>query len=366
MTIRTKRWRRTGLVGILLATAAMGCGRAPATSAGPAAPLVLDERDVAAVTSGNVFTGVHVSGYLRPAVQVQLKSSLSGRVKAVNASRGVTVQKGEVLVLLDDQTLKAQSAGAAASLAAAQRDHAAAEMLFKAGSAPESDLVNARASLEAAQARLVGAKESLANAMIVSPITGVVTEKLVEAGGTVVAGEKLLTVADVSVLELAGMVDASEVDKVRTGQGVSLSVDSASGKLYEGTVSRIERIASAGTQQATVFVRVPGVGGPLLAGLYTKGTIRTDTGAPRPVLPLTAVQDEGGGSAVFVVEGDRLKRTPVVLGLKNLGSGLAEVTSGLSAGARVLVSPTGQAKDGQRVVLGPVATPSPGPTPGKS
>ncbi len=360
MTIRTNLGSSPGRVFFLLAVAASSCGRAPAPTAGPALPLVLDERDVVTVTSGNVVSGVSVSGYLRPAVQVQVKSSISGRVEAARVSRGVTVQRGEVVVQLDPATLEAQRAGAAASVAAARRDHAAAEMLVKAGSSAQADLVNAKASLEAAQARLAGALESLAGTRIASPITGLVTEKLVEEGGTVSAGERLFTVSDVSVLELPGMVDASELEKIQVGQAVSLSADASLGKLFEGKVSRIERVASTGTQQATVFIRARGDDGSLLAGLHVKGTIRTENGVPRPIVPLTAVQEEGGGAAVYVVDGGRLRRAPVVLGQRNQGSGNVEVTSGLAAGARVLVSLTSQAKDGARVEVGPVATPAPG------
>jgi len=366
MTTRTRSGRLTGGALLLLATAWAGCGRAPAPAAGPAAALVLDGRDVVKVTAGNVLLGVPVSGHLRPVSQVQVKSSISGRVTAIHTSRGLTVKKGELIVELDDSTHRAQSAGAAASVTAAQRDHAAAELLVKAGSAAQADLVNAKASLEAAQARLVGAQESLASTRIASPISGVVTEKLVEAGGTVVAGEKLFTVADISVLELVGMVDVSDLERIRVGQGVSLSIATFAGAVFEGTVSRIERIATSGTQQATVFVHVPGSEGRLVAGLHTRGTIRTETGAPLPIVPLTAVMDELGKRSVYVVADGRLKKSVVVLGKSNSAMGTVEVTSGLSAGESVLVSPTNEAKDGARVVVGPVETPAAGQAPGKS
>ncbi len=364
MTTGTFRQRLFGWIGVLLASTGLGCGRAPAPETGPAPPLVLDARDVFQVAPGTVFLGVPITGHLSPITQIQVKSSISGRIKAVRISRGISVERGELLVEFDDGTFKAQQAGAEASMAAAQRDYAAAEMLFKAGSAAERDLINARASLQSAQAQVAGAQESLTATRVTSPISGVITEKFVDAGGTVVTGERLFTVADLSTLELAGMVDASEVGKIRVGQGVSLTIDSEPDHGFEGTVSRIERIASAGTQQITVFVRISNSEHRLLAGLFTRGTIRTDVGPPRPIVPLTAVQGEGEKSAVFLIEGERLKRVPIVLGQQNLGTGMAEVTSGLEAGARILISPTDQAKDGERVAVSPAATPAARPTSG--
>lgn len=343
-------------IGVLLAADSCRQGRPAAGSrAIDSKPLLIElgSRDVAEVTTGRVGTGVAIRGSLDPAQRVQVKAPLPGRLSRVFVDRASSVRSGQLLALIDARTLQAQSTGAAAALASAERDYAAADMLQQRGAIPRSDFVRARAALEAARAQATGASQGLADARIVAPLSGIVTESFVSGNETVMPGQPLFTIVNTSELNLVAKISPAAVRAVRVGQPVSLSVNALQGTVVEGRVSRIEAVADAGTRLVSVFVRVPNPTGSLVAGIYAEGVIMTasEGAAAHPIIPLDAVRDENGKSVVYAIVGDRLQRSVVTLGTRDEGRGIVEVLSGIEAASKVVIQPTAALQDGQRVKI---------------
>ena len=354
---RPRRLHLAVLLALALAVADGGCARKEAPKAEAVEALLLGARDTVTVAAGTIDPGVRVIGTLVPAAQVEIKSRLSGRVDSVapSAVLGARVEKDQVLVRLDASTNQAQLAGAAAHLAAAGRDLSAQEMLFKAGAVAEKNVVNAKASLEAAQADVATARENVASAVVASPLAGTLTKRKIEPGETVTAGQVLFTVADLSSLHLVAQVRPSLLPRVREGQRVSLVLE-LQGKLKAvGTVFQIERIASTDTRLVGVRIRIPNGDGALVGGLFAQGLIESGESRTLPLAPLTAVRKDSSGSVVFVVDGGKLRRQPVTTGQEDTSSGVVEILSGLPAGAVILTAPNEQARDGAPVTAAPAA-----------
>lgn len=309
-------------------------------NADSAAIVTLSARDIAVASSSVDGTGVTITGSLDPADQVEIKAQLSGQLESVLVERGVRVRRGSALARFESRVLRAQVASAQVQLVSAQRDLAAMRSLNSAGAVSERDLTQARVAAEAAQAQLAQAREALSQATVSSPITGVVSEKLVAAGEAVQPGQKLFTVVDASELELVGRVAAEQVGAIRTGQPASVTLDAYSGRVVRGAVSRIEPVADPGTRQVGVHIRVANPGHTLVAGLFATGRIETET-EERIVLsiPATAVRSEGGQNVVYTVESGRIQQRTVTLGDRNDRTGLVTVRTGLPADVRVLVDP---------------------------
>jgi membrane fusion protein (multidrug efflux system) len=357
---------KTGTSWIVAVLAIVGslpfaaCSKTPEKSASSqtaaaTASTILDlaPRDVADVIAGRIGSGVNIRGSLDPAHMVQVKATMPGRVSGVMVHRTNTVRAGQVMATLDARILQAQSAGAGAAVAAAERDYAAAEMLRKQGAVAQSDFIRAQAALAAARAQAAGASQGVQDAIITAPMSGTVVQKFIEGNETVLPGQTLFAIADTSELEIVAKVSPSAITQIRVGQPVSLTIRELHFKAVEGRVIRLESVADAGTRQLSVFIRVPNPKLALVAGLYVEGTILTDASAAVmtkvPVVPLAAISEVGTETAVYEIVRDRLERRVVKLGAHDDSRGLVEVVSGLQAPTRVILEPTSELKSGMRV-----------------
>ena len=136
---------------------------------------------------------------------------------------------------------------------------------------------------------------------ILSPMEGVVIQRLVEAGNTVVPGALLLKIVDPKSLWVATRVDESVVGRVRPGQTASIRL--RSGEVLPGKVARIARQSDAATRELDVHVAFDNV--PQRFAIDQEAEVTIGVGEDRGILvPLTALtRDKSGREGVLVVDG---------------------------------------------------------------
>jgi RND family efflux transporter MFP subunit len=343
------------------ATAAGATGAAPA---GPAS-IVLTGQDVATATVADVTTGVLLTGSLEPSEQVTIAAQVNGALGPIRADRGTRVTRGQRLTTITAAGVSSQAAGARANVAAAQaqlvvartqRD--AAQRLFEAGATSRVDAQNAQAAYAAAEAQVAAARaqataagEAAGFTVVTSPLTGAVSERIVEPGQAVRVGDKLMTIVNTSTLELAGRVPVDQAGAIRVGQVVTFSLDAFPGREFRGTVARKDPAADPSTRQVGVYVRLPNPGGEITAGQFARGQVSGQRVAGAVTVPVTAVVGSGAESAVFVLKDNRLARRAVTLGPRDERAGTVAIATGLQAGERVLSRPAPNIADGQAVVV---------------
>lgn len=349
-----RRLRATGLVATALLVGACG-GDPPAATAQADSTVVavLGPRDLAVAESREVTDGVTITGSLNPEEQVEVKAQVSGQLASITVDRGTRVRMGQAIAQLESRTAAALRSSAAAGLAAAERDFAATDTLYKAGAVSERDHIGARTALDAARAQLAQAEETLERSTIRAPITGVISDRAVSPGEAVRVGDKLFTVVNSDILEIVGQVSPAAIGGIRIGSRATLRLEAYPEREIAGRVARIEPVADPDTRQVGVAIHVPNANGSLVAGLFATGTIQTGTNVQvsLPTIPFSAVLTRGGESAVFVVEGDRIARRVVTLGARDLAAGVVSIQSGVAVGDRVLVNPTPDLTTGTPVRL---------------
>jgi RND family efflux transporter MFP subunit len=329
---------------------AIACRRAPPPPPAESTGVTLTASDVAQARVASLTDAVSISGSLEPAQTVVIKSQINSIVRAVHADRGSRVQRGDVLIELDAQGLRGQAAGAKAAIAAADANLSlatqrleSARRLNAAGGISAIDLKAAEAAREVAEAQAAGARaqwatssESESKATIVSPIEGIVSDRVVEAGEAVREGGVLLTVVETRTLELRAQVSVDEAMRVRPGATVVYTLDAAPGESFRGHVTRVDPRADPATRQVGVASTLANADRRIVAGQFAHGRVLTGTMASQVVVPVTAVSDSAGHASVFVIQNGRLARRAVVLGVRDDAQGLVAVRSGLTAGERVL------------------------------
>ncbi len=316
--------------------------------------LRLGVSDVAEVVSSAITGGVQLSGPLEAATSVVVKAQVDGTIGTLTVDRGSQVSRGQTLLTIEGNGLVEQQTAAHAAVASAQADLAvadqnlaAAQKLTAAGAmapielkAAEAQQRGALARLEAARAQERVAGVQVGHAAILAPITGAVSERLVEVGQAVRNGDPMLTLVDPRVLELRGRISVNEAGLVRIGQAVVFAIDGMSDQSLTGTIARIDPAADPGTRQVGVYARLNNANRRIVAGQYAHGRIALTSqgGAEALVVPSGALRGPAEARYVFVLADGKAQRRAVTTGQTDPATGLTVIVSGLAAGERVLAT----------------------------
>jgi HlyD family secretion protein len=187
------------------------------------------------------------------ATQAKLSFQVPGRVNVVNFKEGQSVKKDELIAELDRAELEARYGQARAlvqsasdTLVNARKNYQRFEELFKKGVVSEKERDNLKLNYEIAQSKLAEAQSLLKQASVYldytrmkSPMDGVITSRNIEPGETVTAGREVISVSNLSNVELKIFIEETQIGKVRPNQQVAVNVDTFPGKVYQGVVSFI-------------------------------------------------------------------------------------------------------------------------------
>ena len=366
---RTKR-----LVGVVLAMVALAAATAlalrstkpqdsPSNSAAP--PLEFTAADVVALTARPVVVELAMPGSVQALSQATVRAKVPAEVRAVHVRDGDRVRQGQVLVEFDTAALKAQLAersatlaSARANLAQAQRTRQVNAQLVEKNFISQNAFDNADAALRAqaaavdvAQAQLAQTQLTLDDAVVRAPIGGHVSRRHVQPGEKAGVDAPLVSIVDLSRLEVQTQAAVSDVARIALGAPVQVVVEGIGERRFDGRVERINPGAEPGTRSINFFVSLPDQGGLLRVGMFATVFLRVGGAEPVPALPLAAIRSDAGLDFVWVLAGDRLRRQPVTLGRRDERARLVQVTSGLALGERVLASRFDGLRDGQPVRL---------------
>jgi RND family efflux transporter MFP subunit len=331
----------------LAVAACNGTAKGEESHAAPRAVLIGAE-NVIVVKRGQIVSGPIISGDLQPERESVLRAQLTGSVLEVRVKEGQAVREGTVLAriearTLDDANRSAQSAvrSAETQLQVAQREAERTQQLVTAGALATRELDLARntvssaeAQLADARARLVTAQKQLDDAVVKSPINGVVARRSVNAGDVVTSGSELFTVVDPSSMRLEASVPSESLPELRIGAPVTFSVRGYE-QPFQGRIDRIAPQTDAATRQLPIYVSIPNAAGKLVGGLFAEGRVVTSS-ADGVVVPLNAINVSGAMPWAARVVGDKVERVDVELGLRDSRTERVLVLSGLNEGDTLL------------------------------
>ncbi len=282
-----KKWIAGIMAAVLVASAAM---LLLSIRTGEKANVSKSNYEFTAASRGTLETVVTSSGTLAPVSSVSVLSQMSGRVEKVFADYNDTVKKGQVLVTLNTDMLELEQKEAQADLNIAQANYNLAALdyqnnstLAAKGLVSEYDLKSSKTTLDVKKATLSSAQSALKvietqltqYAQIKSPIDGIVLEKDVDVGQSVVEGSSsnataLFTLAeDLSKMEIKAEVDELDIGSIKVGQAVRFTVEANSGKTYSGSVGTIRLVPETTDNVVNyyVIIKAENEDGTLLPGM---------------------------------------------------------------------------------------------------
>ncbi|MBL0727138.1 efflux RND transporter periplasmic adaptor subunit [Piscinibacter sp. HJYY11] len=334
--------------------------------------------DVVVAGQQELVRTLSVSGGLKAVNSAFIKAKVAAEVKSLTVREGDPVKAGQELGQLDtselvlrvgqaEQTAASSRAQLDIARRALENNRALVAQGFISPTGLETSVSNeaaARANYGAAQAAVDLARKSLADARLVAPISGTVSQRLVQVGERVSIDTRLIEVVDLSRIELEAAVPAEDVADVRVGQVARLEIDGYS-EPVEATVARINPSTQAGTRAVMVYLSVKPHPG-LRQGLFAKGSIELQR-RNALVVPTGVVRVDQARPYVMAIVDGRIAHKPVTTGargearLNGARESVVEITEGLTAGTQVLRGTVGLLRDGTAVTLAtpPSATPAP-------
>nr|WP_250808998.1 efflux RND transporter periplasmic adaptor subunit [Neorhizobium tomejilense] len=288
---------------------------------------------------------VPASGWLKPWHEAVIAAEIDGlRVTAVLVDVGSVVSKGQPLVRLADEAVRAELRNQEAALASAKADlakaRANADRARKVqGSGVLSDekineyLITeqtAMAGVESAEALLESQKIKLAKTTILAVDDGLITSRSAQLGGVVSSGTELFRMIRQQRVEWQAEVSARYLPRIR--QGLTAAIVGPGDRRVKGTVRLVAPTVSTDTGRALAYVALPAAARPPI-GLYVTGQIELET----TTVPETALVLRDGIAYVFTVDADkRASRVRVETGRRN-GSEV-EILSGLDRSTDVVTA----------------------------
>ena len=170
---------------------------------------------------------------------------------------------------------------------------------------------------------------------LTAPISGVVVERNATVGATVGSDANLFKIIDLSSVWIDANVFEKDLERVRLGQAVKVTVPAFPESTFYGKVTLITSVVDPDTRTVKIRTEVPNRDGRLKPDMFASVEIVTAAKRTAISIPLSAVLEDGGKQVVFVADGNEYKEKEVTLGLKS--EDRVEITSGLNEGDKVVV-----------------------------
>ena len=204
--------------------------------------------------------------------------------------------------------------------------------------------------VEQQRAALNLARKAITDTVVRSPINGAVKEKHASRGAYLAVGGRIVTLVKIDPLRLRADIPEYAAGAVRTGQTMTLKVESYPDRTFTGRVVRIGPSLSEQTRALTIEAEVGNPSNLLRPGMFAKSTLITAKDAPAVMVPRRAVQIIAGLNKVFVIENGRASERIVKTGVSD--GDLIEVIEGVRSGENVAIGNLDKLQEGSAVNSG--------------
>ena len=275
-----------------------------------------------------------LTGTLEVPRTVHVHSEQSGRIIELSFHEGDKVEKGAVLVRLDDALLRASLAKVVASRKQAEVDRSRLQKLMANNLAAEDQLARAGTTVELAKAEESLQRTLLSRTVIKAPFAAVISARLKEPSDIVAVNEHILTLFDPDFMTAAVKVPEQLHSRVSVGDAVKVRIDSLGDSSFDAKILRIHPVVDAQTRQGTVEIHLDPVPGGAHPGQLCRITLETAE-TPRRLIPLNALQFDSLGSFVYRLSDEsKALRTAVTIGLQ-IGESI-EIIDGVNDGDQIV------------------------------
>lgn len=304
----------------------------------------LIQQDLVALKDGTAMDKTAFTGTIRAVNQSTVQAQVTATASNVYVQVGQTVAKGQVLVHLNNPDNAARLAQAKANLASAQAQSNQANImvqrkqrLLKQGFISQVEFEQSRVdhqaqveNVRAMQANVDIANKAQQDGTLVSPIRGVITQRQVEPGQTVAAGQTLFEIVDAELLEIQAKLPSDMQAALRIGQKIEYRIQ-GNDQALTAVVSRISPIADQASRQIEFFATLNQVIPTLSIGAFVEGQLLGSNAISGQMIPLDTIHDIQTKPYVWVIRQNKIARVPIQILQQRYNNNIA-IVQGLTTG----------------------------------
>ena len=316
---------------------------APAGQAGPggAGPVVVEAGKVIRMRLESDTTAV---GSLRSNQGVMMRPEVSGRIVKLGFADGQRVQRGQLLVQLDDTLQLAQLRQAEAQASIARTNLQRSQELLAQNFVSQSAVDQNAAALEVAGAQVALAQAQLVRMRVLAPFDGVTGLRSVNIGDYVKDGADLVNLEDNSSVWVDFRLAERYLGQIKPGQVVDLAMDAVPGPTYQARVVALDSQLDANGRSVLVRSRLANADGKLRSGMFARARVVFSVREAALVVPEEALVPQGDKQFIVKLvagaQGLVTQRVPALIGQR--AHGKVELLAGVAEGDVIVLA--GQAR----------------------
>ncbi|MGE0590305.1 MAG: efflux RND transporter periplasmic adaptor subunit [Cyclobacteriaceae bacterium] len=269
---------------------------------------------------------VVVTGSVQPNESLELKSETSGKITNIYFKEGKTVKKGELLVRVNDEEIRAELEKQKFNRKLNQDIEFRQRKLLEKEAISQEEYDNALNKLNTTKADIAVLEAQLDKTMLRAPFDGVIGLRYVSEGALISTSTAIANLYNISPAKIEFAIPGRYSTQVKSGQRIKFTVESDT-ITYEGEVYALEPQIDANTRTLTIRALAENTRGMLLPGQFVKVELVLGTTNSAILVPTEAVIPELNGHKVFVARNGKAMEIPVQTGIRSNTN--LEIISGL-------------------------------------
>ena len=305
--------------------------------------------EAAPVTAAKLAKSIIAVGSLRSDESVVIRPEVSGRIQEIFFREGQRVEKGAILIRIDDSVQRAELEQAKANLSLGKSKLDRALDLQTKGFISSQAREEAENNFRVSQAGYDLASARLTKLEIKAPFAGVVGLRQVSVGDYIKDGQDIANLEGIDALKVDFRVPEIYLKQVTVNQNLQVTLDAVPDQTIPGKVFAINPLIDANGRAVVVRAIIRNVDARLRPGMFARVRLLTAATADTMTLPEQSVIAVGDDFFVYRIADGKALRTKVEIGQRQ--TGIVEINNGLKPGDMVVTAGQLKLRDGTTVEI---------------
>ena len=292
---------------------------------------------------------VYLPALVEANVNAMLSAEKAGRIVELMVERGDRVEQGQQLLQIDDRIWQASLKQAEIAARDADKNFERFKELQKSGAVAASEYDRIEKDSVTASSMLESAKINIEQCRVVSPITGTINDRFVEAGEYVQPGAPVFQVVDHATVKVLIQVPEKDIYSVRIGDRIAFTIQPLPHRVFEGEITFVAARADSRNNAFRAELAVDNADGALRPGMIAQIEFHRGVCHNMVSLPMSAVLPSKGDHIVYLVKNGHAVRRKVQI--DNITRDRALISQGLEEGDTVVLEGNRTLSDGQLVEI---------------